>query len=380
MQTRIPIPVFPSRWDSLRGRLAAALAGASLLMISGAAAAIDCPKGTREQGIGGAFPLEVVCLVEKGPQKGLRHGPYARFFKNGAKRETGQYKNGARVGKWKYWHSTGAFAGEANFFRARKHGPFKNLSPDGRLVAEGSFFQGKRHGVWRTNEEGEIRSSLYQLGTLVAVPSASLSCPMGNKIAESQIPERKGSSVMLDVKACVDESGTRDGTTWTFGPLGEVRIEQEYDAGIPHGRYTAWLEDGMLKMDGRFKEGKKVGLWRVFNREGRPQIEIPLKDGQKHGTSVRFHDNGLKAEETEYKNGLPDGIYSQWNDDGKLLGNNIFVAGSGTYTRWYDNGEILEEGELVDGRRDGEWKKFKPDGWLQERSVYANGRRVSRGR
>lgn len=361
---------------TFQSSLLALTLGAPLFIATGALAE-DCPKGTRVKDAGPPITLEFSCAWKGGPAKGQRHGPYIRYFENGQEREKGTYVDGGKFGTWKYWHATGELAGEIGYLHGKRHGPFRNYSPKGDTLVEGSFFNGKKHGEWRTHKGKAPKAELFQNGVKVTTKTPSFTCPKHSKLKTSQVPERKGSSVKLEQRTCLDESGARHGKTWVLHPIGQPKSEQEFIEGIPDGRYRAWTETGMLKMAGVFKAGKKTGVWQVFSREGTPSAEIAFLDGRKHGKTLRWHDNGRKAEESEYLDGLPDGAFWQWSPAGKLLGTMLLLEGTGTWIRWHDNGEISEQGELVSGRRDGQWKRFKADGWVLETATYRNGRRVS---
>jgi len=108
--------------------------------------------------------------------------------------------------------------------------------------------------------------------------------------------------------------------------------------GVVRDRY----EDGQLKFEYNYKDGKKDGLHRGWYEDGQLKFEDNYKDGKKDGLCRVWYENGQLRLEWNYKDGKEDGLHRLWYEDGQLF-------------EWnYKNGELIidkywdEDGNEVD--------------------------------
>ena len=86
------------------------------------------------------------------------------------------------------------------------------------------------------------------------------------------------------------------------------------------GKNLCKYENGQIRQEGSFKDGKDVGKW------------------------TDWYENGQKSEEFDYS----VGTYTQWHDNGQMM--------SDGSNEWYDNGQIMSDGSNQ-WYRDGKLKK-----------------------
>jgi hypothetical protein len=97
---------------------------------------------------------------------------------------------------------------------------------------------------------------------------------------------------------------------WINDHGGGARVETEYVAGVPNGRYRSWNEEGVCLREGFKKNGQwdgelitrnsdgtvldvstfneGTGIYKIFNSNGRLTDEIPMQHGKPHGTAKRW--------------------------------------------------------------------------------------------
>ena len=154
-----------------------------------------------------------------------------------------------------------------------------------------------------------------------------------------------------------------------------------------------WYENGQKKYEGKFKDGKRHGLWMIWHANGQKKSEKNYKDDQEVKGSEKFWNSKGEPvdslEETEldgvnYEEIVTrDGIGFHGGSDTPYTGN-VFA--------FYLNGEREMEGSLKDGKWHGpsilyykngqrrikeNWKNGETDGlWVE---WYENGQKEKEG-
>lgn len=85
------------------------------------------------------------------------------------------------------------------------------------------------------------------------------------------------------------------------------------------GIRKAYHDNGKLKSEVTYVNGKKNGLARDFYNTGQVRVEISYKDGIKDGDSKMYYENGKLFRLTPYKDGLIDGIQKRYRENGDLM-------------------------------------------------------------
>ncbi|EAJ2846337.1 toxin-antitoxin system YwqK family antitoxin [Campylobacter coli] len=110
-----------------------------------------------------------------------------------------------------------------------------------------------------------------------------------------------------------------------------------------------------------------------YSTTGNLKEEIPYnKESRIHGIKRTFYDNGQLKTEESYKNGKRDGVSREYSKDGQLLEEMNFKdnRGYGDYIGYYENGNIRAKGKLLgfdeDGMQEfeGNYKEYYENGTL----------------
>ncbi|MGP8216248.1 MAG: toxin-antitoxin system YwqK family antitoxin [Bacteroidia bacterium] len=83
--------------------------------------------------------------------------------------------------------------------------------------------------------------------------------------------------------------------------------------GISVTRYP----NGVVKMQGNYKDGKRTGEWQSFYPDGKLNSDEYFTDGQTEGNVVVYFENGQKMYEGQNHNGKMVGVWRYWNERGQ---------------------------------------------------------------
>lgn len=151
-----------------------------------------------------------------------------------------------------------------------------------------------------------------------------------------------------------DEVPVSHGPDWTYFPNGVPRVQQVWVDGVLSGPYRAWQESGLLRMKGRYEDGKREGVWLRY-KAGQLLERFEYAAGQPHGAFHAWHRTGVPREETYWEHGVQVGRERHWNGGAR---------------------RILD-GNWLDGQRHGPWwEGFSADGTPKLRGTYDHGQRT----
>jgi antitoxin component YwqK of YwqJK toxin-antitoxin module len=95
--------------------------------------------------------------------------------------------------------------------------------------------------------------------------------------------------------------------------------ETKKDSLIQNGEYIQYYKNGVTKIRGMMKDGKRDGLWKSFYENGSPWSETTFKDGLKEGKTTTWYENEKKRYEGYYKMDAESGKWLYWNEKGELV-------------------------------------------------------------
>ena len=65
-----------------------------------------------------------------------------------------------------------------------------------------------------------------------------------------------------------------------------------------------WSDNGQLRWENNYKNGKRHGFWRGWDDNGQLRWEDNYKGGKRHGISRGWHENGQLDYENNYNEGM----------------------------------------------------------------------------
>jgi antitoxin component YwqK of YwqJK toxin-antitoxin module len=148
-----------------------------------------------------------------------------------------------------------------------------------------------------------------------------------------------------------------------------------YTSNIPNG-YAKYLDSNYnLRIEGKWKRGKEVGLWTSYHPNGKIVYSANYYDGKKDGEWKYFNDKGVLTSLEFYNKGTPIGKWFNNYDNGNIefqleyIGNSKYVISK----RYYKNGKLKEKGKSSTKDEDdkvGDWEYYFEDGTLKEKGSY----------
>jgi antitoxin component YwqK of YwqJK toxin-antitoxin module len=127
--------------------------------------------------------------------------------------------------------------------------------------------------------------------------------------------------LMCCLAACNNRTSKSPGNTVQHDTLKTESIVQSSskDSIIGNGEYIQHYKNGVTKMRGMMKNGKRDGLWKSFYENGSSWSETTFKDGIKEGRTVTWFENEKKRYEGFYKNDVESGKWIFWDDKGNVV-------------------------------------------------------------
>ena len=168
------------------------------------------------------------------------------YEKNAYINQSGELKNGKKVGLWIDRYSKSGILERERFYENGKikDGLRKNYHWNGRLWNRGNYTNGKMNGLWE-------------------------------EFYDSGLPAYRVMKV----------NGKAEGLAESFHKNGQIHYAHKYIEGIEEdGLSSYFFDNGQLKRQGNIKDGKKEGIWEYFNKDGSLKKAITFENGKVIGS------------------------------------------------------------------------------------------------
>ncbi len=122
---------------------------------------------------------------------------------------------------------------------------------------------------------------------------------------------------------------------------------------IPDGLVKEFYWVGAIREEVYYKDGKKEGVAKFYNKKGALLGEFNFKNGKQDGLNRTFYPEGELRKEITFKDGRMEGINREYARDGALLFEANFKDDKqdGTTTAYHPDGgktvSVYKKGELV---------------------------------
>ena len=174
---------------------------------------------------------------------------------------------------------------------------------------------------------------------------------------------------------------------------------------VQTGKHEAFYENGAKKIAGQYKDGKRVGEFKVYMPDGKlisESLYKEYKEGSIKYNHVEYYSNGkisykstfnesdeyVYAESYDsltydlaYKSKQPidltNGKWVKWYSDGSILSER---EPDGKYTEYYKDGKVKIKGtyENIDNTQNGDFFYYDNNGLLVDKISYRNGKEYDR--
>ena len=99
---------------------------------------------------------------------------------------------------------------------------------------------------------------------------------------------------------------------------GQLRYEINYGCGIRNGQYRQFTFNGILEINGNYKNGEYSGQW-TYYLDGSIEKQGKYKDSLQTGIWKFWYPSGELEAKRVYKNGWKDGEWIDYNEDGTIF-------------------------------------------------------------
>jgi antitoxin component YwqK of YwqJK toxin-antitoxin module len=117
---------------------------------------------------------------------------------------------------------------------------------------------------------------------------------------------------------------------------GQLKVESIFKDGKENGLSKMYYENGQLLGFQNHKDGKPDGLWENHYEDGQLESSINYKDGKQDGLSKIYYKNGQLKVEGNYKNGKYNGLFNGYYENGHLIQQVNYMDGNIISTKCWD--------------------------------------------
>ena len=246
--------------------------------------------------------------------KGMYDGKYESYKYNKLV-EKGGYKEGLRNGSWIEYYSDGAIKSEKTFSNGKLDGMLKTYFTDGKTESKKEYKNGVEHGIeqrWH-----------WETGKMTVDANYADGKPDGKQ------------------------------TRHIYSNTGDYVEVSNFAKGVQTGEFSQTWTNGQSRVQGKYKDGQKDGVWLEFRKNGKPEKSTTYKNGERSGEYKTFFTDGSVEKIENYLDGQREGLCKEFFYDSGKLKNEFNYANNvkqGKYKIYYEDGTLREEGRCDDGK------------------------------
>jgi len=327
------------------------------------------------------------------PTDGKQNGYTYFYFSSGRVSSEGVMKNGSPEGYWKNYYEDGTLKSAGNRNAAGTDSVWVFYTLEGFLEKSVSFKDGNKQGFEKLfGKKGNLLEE-YSYDNNKKTGSGRYYYETGELFKEVNF-----------------EEGKEEGRGYEFDKDGRILTILSYKQGFlrsierinrldNQGRRTGMWQDlhdnGRMREEGTWNEGKKNGLFKLYDRKGEflrferyLDDQLVMEDETSFVPEVHkeFYDSGELKMVGSYKEGSKQGVFREYDTEGNIISSAIYennvkvgegvidAAGKrqGAWTIYFPTGEVRAKGTYVDGKREGDWTYFYKEGKTEQTGRYKN--------
>jgi len=222
----------------------------------------------------------------------LLNGVVQQYYKDNQLATKISFKDGKKHGKAYMYHSNGNVAKLATFENGIPNGMAATYYSNGQLQKQGSYTNGEILGELKTYYESGKLQSEVNISEVENIDNRTLMTVTEKKYYED--------GTLKQNKILNKGTGTFD----NYHPNGIIYSHGEVKAGLPHGEYKKYYNDGKLSVVFTMVNGKIEGKSTHYFNDGETIFMIiSNKNGKRHGVAKAYSRDGKLKEIAEYENG-----------------------------------------------------------------------------
>jgi len=319
--------------------------------------------------LAGIFPVFLIAQQVKDSVP--KNGFVVFYYPNGTKSSEGLMKDGKPDGFWKTFYETGNLKSEGNRVDFELDGLWKFYNDSSKLQVSIEYRNGRKNGLKTTYASDGYMTELFEND--VKQGNTTYYYPEGK--IKMFIPFVNG------LEDGISKEFSQDGTVITYMEykkgfmISRERINRKDRKGWKQGRWKFFYDNGLVKLDGVYKDNKRNGYFKEYDEKGQlltvkkfvndvEEKEVPELTSLTVKTD--YYPSGKVKTVASYNENVPEGVRREYSEDGTIVAGYIFQKGVMT-------GEGIVDEE---GNKEGPWKEYYPDGTLRSTGTYDDGIRV----
>ncbi|MBK9029978.1 MAG: hypothetical protein IPL61_01345 [Myxococcales bacterium] len=215
-------------------------------------------------------------------RRGHLDGELVRYDARG--REVGKDALPGGTGVARTFHPDGAVATETTLVRGQPHGPYRALAPRGQVIESGQHRDGARVGAWqRRDRHGALTDEDHFLAG--ALDGVSRRWRAGALVREATYvagrragPYREAFADGTPALAGAYVDDRKDGAWTTYRRDGSVALVATFRAGLLDGPWQELAPDGTVRVRGQHQGGHRVGEWTTHTSAGEVRVDHGAPD------------------------------------------------------------------------------------------------------
>lgn len=248
---------------------------------------------------------------------------------------------GLKQGSWKTFYPSGVVKTEVTFSDDKMNGYLKEYSANGSLSNTTKYI----NGVLQTNAPElanlDVKTAYHEGGTV------KFTGTYRDGVAEGIHREFSPEGKVIAAKVYVDGYLTGEGILDT--------------AGRQQGPWKEYHQNGELKSEGEYLDGRRIGDWTFFHSNKKLEQKGKYdKKGRAQGPWKWYYESGNLLREENYRNDLQDGTMIEYgdSDSGQVITKGDYIDGQKEGPWTLELQEYKEEGVFKADQREGEWKHY----------------------
>jgi uncharacterized protein len=311
-------------------------------------------------------------------------------YPGGQKSSEGAMRDGKPDGYWKTYYENGQLKSEGNRLNFELDGLWKFYDDSSRLQVSIEYKKDHKNGLRTT----------YKLDETIAENFVD---DIKQGLTTYYYPDGKIRLIIPFINGLeqgISKEFAKDGTVVTYIEykkgfiVSRERINRKDRNGLKQGRWKFFYENGLVKLDGVYKDDKKNGYFKDYDENGqllavRKYVnDVEEKEAPELASlSVKtdYYPTGAIKTVASYNGDIPEGVRREYAEDGKIIAGYIFHKGKmtgegivdeegtrdGPWKEYYDDGTIRSVGIYDKGNRVGEWKFYYENGKLEQQGKYS---------
>ncbi|MGW8465060.1 toxin-antitoxin system YwqK family antitoxin [Pseudomonas sp. CLCA07] len=248
------------------------------------------------------YPSGKLRRVQQNDANGLRQGEALTQSENGIVIKRENYLNNKLEGWQTIYHDNGKIAESYNWYQGKRvDGEYLEYDENGALIG-------------RTNYKNDV----WDGPALSYYPSGKLKSRTIFVSGKSQGPSPHYFENGAVRHTREDKDGKPDGWLMSYFINGKVEEKQFYKDGVQRS-YERWNEDGVKTVRWQWDEKhREQGDFEEWYENGQLKNQKTYKDGKLEGYLRTWYEKGQMNTSVEYKDNLTQGIGRFWAQDGTL--------------------------------------------------------------